>query len=158
MSQGEGGQTQTLILTFSFSVFVLTRACSLVTSSQLCGGYETPFRSSPQNGSRKFWPSSHRHGWCLTAVFTSSPLEANSFYVLYPAPTLNGFSLWVSSSQSESAADISWYISIFNLVACCCDDLDFENLPFSFLFVSPLTHIFLSFPLSRGGPVNLAKK
>ena len=36
-----------------------------------------------------------------------------SFPVFYPAPTLNGFSDWVSSSQLKTAAEFSRNISIF---------------------------------------------
>ena len=49
------------------------------------------------------------------------------------------FPVWVSSCQLEPASDFSWHIYIFYLDACCYDDLDFGNLPFSFLFVSPFS-------------------
>ena len=77
----------------------------------------------------------------------------NSFSFSYPVPTLNSFSVWVFSSQSEPEADFSWYISIFNYGPCCYDVLDFRNLTLSHSLCLPwlsFTNIVLSFPLSCG--------
>ena len=55
------------------------------------------------------------------------------------------------------SSHFSWYVSIFNWGACCYDELDFGEPPFCFLFDSPFSQMFLSFPTYRRGPVNLAR-
>ena len=68
-----------------------------------------------------------------------SGIQLTFFPIFYPMLTFNCFSILVSSRQSEPAADFSWYISAFNKGTSRYDDLDFRNLPFSFLFVSPFS-------------------
>ena len=81
----EGEQTQTLNH-FSFSIVVLVRVCSRVSSSQVRSRYETPFRSSPKMIAAIF---GRIH---IIAAFTSSHLVSNwifsSFSILRPLPLL----------------------------------------------------------------------
>ena len=115
LSWREKEQMQTLIVTFSFPVLVLARAC-------LPG------------------PPSQLRVWAPTKLF---------FLFSIPRP--------LSSNKSEPAADFSWYISIFNLGARNYDPY-FGNPPFSFLYISSFSYMFLSFPPSRSRPVNLTRK
>ena len=105
MSWGERGQTQTLNY-LSIIYCSSNRAYSLVSFSQLCARYETPFRSSFQNGGRKFSRFHNVVSGVQLIVFTSLRLVANSSFVFYLAPTLNSFTVWVSFSQSGLVGDL----------------------------------------------------
>ena len=80
----------------------------------------------------------------------------------YPTLVFNGFSAWVSFSQSEPKKKKQFFMIhfflFFNLGTCCSDDLYFWNLLLSFQLFSIFSYMFLSFPPSRGGRVNLAGK
>ena len=75
------GQIPTLNYLSGF-VWQLQRSCSLISLSQLRVWFETPFRSSPQNGGRNFPPTLHR----LWLVF-------NSYLYLVASPSQLTFKL-----------------------------------------------------------------
>ena len=79
----EDRERTVLELSFPFSVVVLTRACTQVSTSELRNQCEARFQSSPKNGSLKFRLSSHRHGWCSTIIFVSSYLAANWLFFCF---------------------------------------------------------------------------
>ena len=151
---GERGQTQTLILTFSFSVVVLTRICSLDSSSQFRSGCDTPFRSSLQMGAIIF----SRLYIVVTRVQLSSlhrrvSLSSNPFPVFYPSATpLPAFSFEFLPANRNSLLICCLYVLIFNPGVCCYDNFDFP-----FLFVCLFSYLFLSFTPSRGGLINIAE-
>ena len=92
LSWKEREQTQTLILSFLFSVVILTHTWS---GLQLCSVYGTPLQSSPKKGAVIFNQSSH-HVLCPTHFLFW-------FSILLPS---NNFSVWVSSSQSQLIANL----------------------------------------------------
>ena len=117
-------------LDINFLIF----CCSLGPSLKLCSRSKTPSQALTPKGSRNYWPSSHRHFWCSTVVFTSSCLVVILRFSCFLSRIhySNSFSVWVPSSQLEFVADLLViHFSIFNLGICCYDDLDLGNLPLS---------------------------
>ena len=97
--------------------------------------------------------------YCLYIVTScSQPTLFLYIFFFISRPLLTAFPCDSSSANQNSLSICCWYVSVFNLGVHCNDDLYFENLPFSFLFVSPFSYMFLSFTLSHGGPVNIARK
>ena len=94
----------------------------------------------------------------LTFYLVASGGQLTPFPFSITHPLLTRFPFESSSANKNSLTICCRYISIFNLGACCYYDLDFGNLLFSFLFVSPFSYMVLFFLSPLGGPVNLASK
>ena len=110
-----------------------------------------PFSELTQNGCLNFWMSLYHHGWCSTVIFTLLHLVSNS---------PNGFSIWVSYSQSELVTNlllIHFYFQFWYLLLWWPGFQEPLSLPYLFLpfHRTPLSwivfsYMFLSFPPSYG--------
>ena len=100
----------------------------------------------------------------LPALFHRVSQPTDYFSIFYPALTLNRFSVWVSSNQSEPASNFAWYISIFKLWRLLLWWSGFQEPTFLSLSLSlglprlSFSYMVLTFPPSSGGSVNFARK
>ena len=94
-----------------FNVFYCSSNAHFLVGSILTGsclGVRPFFWSSPQNRGHNFQLSLHHRVWCSTdcLYFIMSSRQLTLFLFSIPPPTLNGFPVWVSFSQSELVTNL----------------------------------------------------
>ena len=96
----------------------------------LCGQCRTTSHSSHKVDAIIFSLSSHLCISCSTNFISLFSI---------PCPLLTAFLFKFLPANQSPLANCSLYIFIFNLGICCYHDLNFRNICFTFLFVSPLS-------------------
>ena len=145
---------------FTFSFVVLTHGSSRGSSSRVHVWVGYPYLElTPKWGlqlSGVFTLLWQVFNCCFYIVPSGSQLTLSCFLSCAHCP--NGVFVWVPSSQSEHVLDLlpkRFYFQLRHQLLWWCE---IPESTFSLSFLSRFSYLFLSFPLSCGGPVNFVKK